>query len=370
VGLSAVASRGAVRPLLDSLPRPTTSFVGRGTERALVQALLERGRMVSLTGSPGCGKTRLAVEVARDVGVRYRDGVCFVALAEVGDPMLVPTAVASALHVREQPGRPLRVVLGDYLRPRRMLLILDGCERVADACARLAEDLLRRSADLRILATSRGLLRVAREVGVDVLPLAIPDRDASSVDSALRAEAARLFRDRALATREDFHLTDDHATGLRQICRRLSGIPLAIELTAVRTRDVSIDEIASRLDEPFSPLGDLDPADVPAALTLRAAMDFTYGLLSESERMLLRRLSVFAGGFTAAAAAAVCACGELDAERIGALLPSLVDKFLVMPVPGPGATVERYRLLDTVRDYAARTLADRHETVRCAIRHL
>jgi len=336
--------------LPNNLPRQLTSFIGREREMAEVKRLLTTTRLLTLTGSGGCGKTRLALQVAADLVEEFANGVWLVELAALTDPALVPQAVASALGVREEPGRPLLATLSDYLKAKRLLLLLDNCEHLVAACAYLAEALLRACPHLRILATSREALNIAGETVWRVPSLSLPDLlHLPSVEHLTQYEAVRLFIERALISRPDFVLTSQGAPSVAQVCHRLDGIPLAIELAAARVKVLSVEQIAARLDNRFRLLTSGSRTALPRQKTLRAAIDWSYDLLSETERMVLRRLSVFAGGWTLEAAEAICVGEGIEWHEVLDPLMQLVDKSLVM-MEEQGGTV-RYRLLETVRQY-------------------
>ncbi len=318
------------------VPRPLTALVGRTDEVREITARVGATRLLTLTGAGGVGKSRLATQVATDLMGELAGGAWFVELAPLADPELVLPTVASVLGVHEAPGRPLFDRLVTSLRSRRVFLVLDNCEHVLDAAGGLAERLLSACADLRVLATSRQSLGLTGEV-------------AWRVPSLRATEAIALFQERA-------GQVDDPET-VAQICQRLDGIPLAIELAAARTRVLSVAQIAARLDDRFRLLTDGSRSALPRHRTLKAAVDWGYQLLSDEEQALLRRLSVFAGGCTLEAAEAVAGRDVLD------LLANLVDKSLVV-------FSDRYRLLETVRQYAAERLAERGETDEARARHL
>ena len=342
----------------NNLPIQLTSFVGRVREIAEIKALLSKARLVTLSGSGGAGKTRLALQVAADVVEGYPDGAWLAEFAPIVEPALVPKTVASALGVPEQPGRDMTETLIDAVRPKALLLVLDNCEHLLAACADLAAALLRASPQVRILATSREGLGVPGETLWRVPSLSLPDIDRlpSSEDLVLY-EAVRLFVDRAVATAPGFTVTRENAPALAQVCQRLDGIPLAIELAAARVKVLAVEQIATRLDDRFRLLTGGSRMVLPRHQTLRAALDWSYALLSDRERLVLDRLSVFAGGWTLEAAEAICSGGGVEASDMLDLLAQLVDKSLVQTDSQAGQV--RYRLLETVRQYGRDRLRDR-----------
>jgi non-specific serine/threonine protein kinase len=351
--LRAVENAGA--PTSGNLPLELSSFVGREREIAEVENLLDDHRLVMLTGAGGAGKTRLALAVAADLANVFEDGVWLVEFASLSDPDLVPQAVASILGVRETPGVPLVGTLSDHIEPREVLLVLDNCEHLLEACASLSEALLRRCPNLRILASSREVLGVPGEIHFAVPPLSLPNAHRPpTAESLPRYEAARLFVERARALKPDFEITEQNAMAVAQVCYRLDGTPLAIELAAARTKVLSVEQISSRLDDRFGLLTGGDRTTIPHHRTLRATMDWSHELLLEPERVLFRRLSVFSGGFGLEAAEGVCTDAGLERDEVLDLLSSLVDKSLVLFEGQDRET--RYRLLETVRQYAREKL--------------
>jgi predicted ATPase/DNA-binding SARP family transcriptional activator len=347
------------QPSNTNLPVPLTSFVGREAQMAEVIHLLQTTRLLTLTGPGGCGKTRLALETATNLLDNYPDGVWWVELAALSDAALVPQSVATALGVREQAGRALTEALVDYLRTKQLLLLLDNCEHLVEACAHLVEQWLSECPHLRILATSREALRVGGETTWLVPSLSLPEaQPPSTVEELMRCEAIRLFIERATTVLPTFRLTAANAPLVAQICRRLDGIPLAIELAAARVKVLAAEQIAARLDDVFHLLTAGRRTALLRHQTLRAAMDWSYDLLSDTERVLFRRLSVFAGGWTLEAAEAVCAGEGLEADDVLDVLSHLVDKSLVV-VTQDGET--RYRLLETIRQYAHEKLREAGE---------
>jgi non-specific serine/threonine protein kinase len=350
-----------------NLPLELTSFVGRVAEMAAVRTLLAETRLLTLVGTGGVGKTRLALRVAAEALPEFADGVWLVELASLSDQDLVAPTVAAALGLRDDPERPPLDTLVAGIAHRRLLLLLDNCEHLIDACAELAEALLRACPHLRLLATSREALSCEGETVWRVPSLALPGPRA---DPAAVADsgAARLFVERAAAARPGFALTDANAAAVAQICRRLDGIPLALELAAARLRGLSVQELAVRLDERFRLLTGGRRTGLPRQQTLRATVEWSYELLEEPERLLFDRLSVFAASFDAVAAEAVCAGGEVAESEVLELLLRLVDKSLVgADAIGQGAT--RYHLLETLRQYGCERLAGRAEAAEARERH-
>ncbi len=348
-----------------NLPVQLTTFVGREREIGEVRESLTSARLVTLTGTGGAGKTRLALQVAAEVLSEFTDGAWVAELAPLTDPAPIPQTVASILGVREEGGRPLTDTLSDFLRPKSLLLILDNCEHLAAACADLAGALLRRCPQLRILATSREPLGIAGELTYPVPPLSLPDvARMPSTEELVQFEAVRLFTERAAFSTPGFRITPANATAVAQIARRLDGIPLAIELAAARVKALSVEHIAARLDDRFRLLTGSGRGALPHHQTLRAALDWSYNLLSDPERTLLRRMAVFAGGFSLEAAEAVCAGPDLDATEIIDLLTRLVERSLVLFEEHNGTG--RYRLLETIRQYALDRLleAEEHDVYR------
>lgn len=373
----------SVHAQLSNLPIPLTNFIGREREIVEVRRLLSRSRLVTLTGAGGVGKTRLALQVIRDLAESYDDGVWFVELAPLADPDLVPQAVGSVLSVREQSGQPILQSLLEYLRSKNLLLVLDNCEHVISACARLADALLRACPNLRILATSREALGITGESAWTVPSLSLPNvrQQLPSFAELSQFEAVQLFVERAVAVEPRFRLTELNGSAVAHVCRRLDGIPLAIELAAARAKVLQPAEIAARLEDRFSLLTLGSRTALPRHQTLGAAIDWSYELLTEPERVLLRRLSVFAGGCTLEAAESVCP-DELTSQPrspaakgkwgIGGisildLVSHLVDKSLVI-VDKQGAET-RYHMLETIRQYALGRLEQSGEAEAIRRRH-
>ncbi|MBI5879661.1 MAG: tetratricopeptide repeat protein [Chloroflexi bacterium] len=346
----------------NNLPIQVTSFVGRERELAELQRLLVATRLLTLTGSGGTGKTRLSLQVAAEVLDKYRDGVWFVELAPLADPVLVPQTVASVLGVREQPGRPMLAALSDWLQTKQLLLILDNCEHLLDACAKLADAVLHASRETRILTSSREALGIAGETAYRVPSLESPSPTHAmhdSVEKLTQYAAVQLFIERATQSRTTFTVTNANAPAVVQICYRLDGIPLAIELAASRVKALSVDQIAARLDDRFRLLTGGSRTALARQQTLRALIDWSYSLLAEPERVLLRRLSVFAGGWTLEAAEAVCAGEGIAETDVLELISRLVDKSLV--VLDEQVAEPCYAMLETIRQYARDKLMEAAE---------
>ena len=339
-----------------NLPAPRTSFVGRELEMVEVKRKLAMTSLLTLIGTGGSGKTRLALEVARDLLFAYPDGVWLVEVAPLSEGALVPQVVAGTLGVHEQSERSLLEGLIDALSDKEMLLILDNCEHLIDAAARLTDTLLDSCPRLRVLATSREPLRVTGEPGWLVPSLSAPAAQRSlTVEELEGYESARLFADRASKRHPGFELTPDNATAVAQVCAGLEGIPLAIELAAARIGMLSVEQISERLEHSLKVLTGGERTADHRHQTLRAALDWSYELLNEPEQVLFRRLSAFAGGLTLEAAESVGAGGGIEEEDVLEILSHLVDKSLVVAEENweRGA---RYRLLEPVRQYAREKL--------------
>lgn len=335
----------------NNLPAQLSSFIGREREMTETKQLLADSRLLTLTGVGGGGKTRLALEVAADLISDYPGGVWLVELAAASDPNMVTHLTAEALGIREQPKRPLVGTLVDRLRSKHLLLVLDNCEHLLDACAKLVGALLKTCGKLRILATSREAIGVAGEKIWQVPSLTTPELAATmSLESLCQFEAVRLFRERAVAVQPRFALTEATAPAVAQICSRLEGIPLAIELAAARTSALSVAQIAERLQDSFQLLSHGERTAMPRQQTLRATIEWSFALLTDAERTLFQRLAVFAGRFDIEAAENVCAGEGIERGQILDLLTQLVEKSLVLVREQAGTM--RYRLLEPIRQYA------------------
>jgi predicted ATPase/class 3 adenylate cyclase/DNA-binding CsgD family transcriptional regulator len=337
------------------LPMQLTSFVGRDAELTQVRDLLKENRLLTLTGAGGAGKTRLAIEVARQHSGEFGDGIWYVDLAPITDPDVVPIAVARAFELPDQPGRSTMDALLRFLRDHQMLVVLDNCEHLLDASAELVVALLAAAPGLTLLATSREAIGVAGELGWRVPSL------------SLDGEALELFADRARHARPDFTLTDDNAATVGEICARLDGLPLAIELAAARVRALSLSEILESLHDRFRLLTGGARNAVRRQQTLRASVDWSHALLTEPERVLFRRLAAFLGGFDLDAAQTVAGGGDVQRYQVLDQLTLLVDKSLVVADDSGGRT--RYRLLETVRQYALEKLGESAEADAVRARH-
>jgi predicted ATPase/DNA-binding winged helix-turn-helix (wHTH) protein len=349
-----------------NLPEPLTSFIGRERELVEIKRLLPGTRLLTLVGVGGIGKTRLALQVAAEVTDAYRDGVWFVDLGPLTDADLVSSAVAQALGVREAAGTPLLDTLRAQVKGRALLILLDNCEHLLEGCAPLADALLRSAPKLSIIATSREPLRVAGEQTYHLPTLSLPDPTASA-ETMSRSEAVQLFIERAAKQQLSFSLTPNRALALAQLCIHLDGIPLALELAAARTRSLSIEEINARLGDRFRLLTSGTRTALPRQQTLRATLDWSYDLLLEQERRVLRRLAVFAGGFAIEAASYVASDHTIDDFAVIDLLSQLVSRSLV--VADTNDVGARYRLLETTRAYALEMLAEAEETDAIRRRH-
>ena len=380
----------ALDAIRTNLPAQLTSFVGREKEINAVTRLIATNRLVTLTGPGGTGKTRLSLRVAADLLDTFGNGVWFVELAPLADPALIVQTIMNTLGLREESGYSLLEIITDYLRAKNALLILDNCEHLIEAVAQLAETLLQACPDLRLLVSSREALGIAGETPYRVPSLAIPNAQGGhTAESILNYEAARLFIERAKAVAPAFTVTDENASAIAQVCTRLDGIPLAIELAAARVKILKPEQIAERLNDRFRLLTGGSRTALPRQQTLRALIDWSYDLLSDSERILLTRLSVFAGGWTLEAAETVCSDQysvnsdqysvdsnqSLSTEHcllntdILDLLMQLVNKSLVV-VDADDGPETRYRMLETIRQYSRDKLLETDDGTQLRTRHL
>jgi predicted ATPase/DNA-binding XRE family transcriptional regulator len=369
---SAALSTTETRPPTN-LPALLTSFIGREMELAEIQTLLQHSRLLTLIGTGGIGKTRLSIQAAHHMLDAYVDGTWLVEFAPILDPLLVARTTAVAIGLPDDSQRPVMDRLCDYLREKEMLLILDNCEHLVVACAQLAERILQAAPRVCILASSREALGIGGEVTYRVPSLGLPDRDQlPALESLSQYEAVRLFIDRAISAKSSFTVTNGNAPALAQICHRLDGIPLAIELAAAKIRVLSLEQIAHRLDDRFRLLTGGSRTALERHQTLRAAIDWSYDLLPTPEQILFRRLSVYIGGWSLAAAESVCgdvtADDDVQRDDVLNLIEQLVNKSLLLVEEAKGEA--RYQMLETVRQYAAEKFLGSGEAERILNRHL
>ena len=349
-----------------NLPVQMTGFVGREGELQEAAAALDETRLITLTGVGGVGKTRLAYQVAAEALPEFRDGVFLVEFGGMNDATALEESVAAALLVQQQPGQTITETLVSFLGNKRLLLVLDNCEHLLDPIAQLVNRVLSSAPEIRVLATSREALRVDGEYVMTVPSLPVPDEDAT-LDVLRVTDAVRLFVARAHATRSDFALTADNSGAITQVCRRLDGIPLAIELAAARVRSMTPGEIAARLDQRFRLLTGGSRTAASRHQTLRSAIDWSYDALDSSEQALLGRLAICVGGFDLSAAEAIAAGDDIDALDVDDAVGRLVEKSLVHTIDVGEAT--RYKLLETIREYAMERLEASGETALLRTRH-
>jgi predicted ATPase/DNA-binding XRE family transcriptional regulator len=363
-GMSSLPGKSIPRPNkpTSNLPVSLTSFIGREKEQQEVVGLIDKRRLMTLIGSGGVGKTRLSLKVGEQVLANYDDGVWFVELAPILDPLLVPRTVAIALGLPDEPQRPIIDMLCDYLREKKMLIILDNCEHLLEACAHLTDTLLKRCPSLKILVTSREALGILGEAIYRVPSLGLPKLQ-PILDTFRNYESIQLFEERAQLVQFDFSLTRENASSVAQICHRLDGIPLAIELAAAKVGVFSTEQIAKQLDESFNVLAGGRRTDLPHHQTLRASIEWSWNLLTESEQRLMRQISVFTGGWTLEAARAVCVGDVLEMSN------SLAKKSLIVINQEMGHET-RYRFHETIRQYANERLLESGETDLLRERHL
>jgi non-specific serine/threonine protein kinase len=352
---------------LDNLPNELSTFIGRETQIASCLELLSRSRMVTLTGPGGVGKTRLALRVAADARRDYRDGACLVELAALADPTLVPLAITNALRLRERQHETILESVVRALRPRRLLIVLDNCEHLVQPCAELAEAILHAAPLVRILATSREPLHSPGEAVWPVPPLTLPEAG-TPLERANDSEATHLFLERGRAAAPRLQLTSENFDSVIQIVRQLDGVPLALELAAARLKALGIQQVAARLEDRLGLLVGGARTAMPRQQTLRAAIDWSYGLLDEREQRMFEELSVFSGGWTLEAAEAVCASTSTPAGEVLGVLEGLIDKSLVVAEDSAGKV--RYRMLEILRQFARERREQRPDDSRVQRRHL
>ena len=343
--------------LPNNLPRQLSTFIGRDGEIEAAEERLAESTLLTLTGPGGVGKTRLALEIAAHVAPDFPDGIWITELAALTEAELVDDAVAAALRIKQRAGTEILTALVEAIADRRMLLILDNCEHLLDAVVAMTDEILRRCPQVKVLATSREALGIPGESLLPVPSMSLPAGSEGASDAGFAAsDAVRLFVDRAAAVLPGFALTDANAAAVAQICRRLDGIPLAVELAAARVRSLPPNQIAARLDDRFRLLTGGSRTALPRHRTLRAAMDWSFDLLTDAERAILPRLAVFAGSFSLDAAEAVTAGGAVAERDVLDLLGHLVDRSLLLTEES--ALEARFRMLETIRDYAQERLAE------------
>src|SRR6202521_2198199 len=343
-----------------NLPLEATSFVGRRRELAEIKKKLTTARLVSLVGPGGVGKTRLAIRIGTDLGRGFAAGAWLIALADIRDAGLVANAAVAALDLRDQAAMEPLQILVSYLQEKQLLLVLDNCEHLLEASAALVAEVLRSSPGVRVITTSREPGKIPGEHVIQVAPLELPPGDGTvTVGQLGQNEAVMLFVERAAAASGSFELTEANHTAVAQLCRRLDGLPLAIELAAVRTRVLTAEQILGRLTDRFALLTGGGRAALPRHQTLRTTIDWSYDLLSAGEKALLRRLCVFPGRFTLEDVESVCTSDDLPALGVLDMLTSLVDKSLV--TKEGVKSVACYRLHETMREYATLKLREAHE---------
>lgn len=351
----------------NNLPVQLTSFVGRVEEIKKIKGLLYNTHLLTLTGMGGVGKTRLAMQIAADVIDDFTNGVWIVELASITDPALLPQAIAQALGVKEDPKKGMEDSLIDYLQDKEMLIILDNCEHIIEACAQLVEKLLIVNQNLKIIATSREVLKCSGEQVHHVSSLTFHDpKKKITPEKLTQYEGIRLFIERALAVNPSFRVTNENATALAEICFQLDGIPLAIELAAARIKVLSVEKIFERLSNRFTLLTGGKRTALPRQQTLKAMIDWSHDLLSEKEKILLRRLSVFSGGWTLEASEEVCSDEKVSESDILDLLSNLSEKSIIIY----DEKNDRYRMLETLRQYSKEKLIESNEEKIILNKHL
>jgi len=351
----------------NNLPVQLTSFIGREEEMKNVKSLLKQTHLLTLTGSGGSGKTRIALQCAADVIDDFVNGVWFVELASLFEPALLPQAIMKVFGLKEEPKKTSEEILNNYLRGKEILIILDNCEHLIEACSKFTEKLLSNCPKLKIIATSREALRCEGEQTHRVLSLEIPDpKDKNSPEKLSQYEAVRLFIERALSVDSTFRVNSDNAPALAQICYQLDGIPLALELAAARTKVLSIEKICERLNDRFNLLTGGKRTALPKQQTLRALIDWSYDLLSEEEKILWGRVSVFAGGWTLEAAEEICSDEKMKKEEVLELLHQLTEKSIIVFEKEK----ERYRILETLKQYGEAKLREANEVKEILSKHL
>lgn len=355
----------------NNLPVQLTTFIGRVKEIGEVKQELSEHRLVTLTGSGGTGKTRLSLQVAAELLDHFDHGVWFIELAPLVDPELIPQTMLSAIGISEQQGVPPLEILKEYLHDKKVLIVLDNCEHLVSASAHVANTLLNAAPKIKMLASSREALGVKGELSYPVPSLSLPDiKHLPLIEQLSQYEAVRLFIDRASLVSPHFDVNKENAPFIAQICCRLDGIPLAIELAAARVKVLSVEQISKRLDDRFRLLTGGARTALPRQQTLRALIDWSYDLLTENERLLLRQLSVFVGGWTLEAAEDICTGNGIESYEILDLLTQLINKSLVFVAEQSQSSETRYRILETIRQYAREKLLEAGGSEIVRDRHL
>jgi predicted ATPase/class 3 adenylate cyclase len=362
--VSEFPSLKSLNAIPNNLPVQVNSFIGRERELMQTRELLTSAHLLTLIGPGGTGKTRLTLHLAAELLPEFPDGVWLVELAPLNDPALVLPSIAAVLNIREIAGASLKDLVTRYICDHHLLLILDNCEHLVETCAMLVDGFLRNCPESKILTSSREALGINGETLYQVPPLALPDSNTITAQTVSRSEAVQLFVERAVAVKTDFGLNSNNVAAVAQICQRLDGIPLAIELAAARVSMLTPQQIATRLDDRFRLLTGGSRTALPRQQTLRSLIDWSYDLLSEEERLLFRRLSVFVGSWSLEAVEAVCP--ELD---VLSLLASLIQKSLLIADESMDEAATRFRFLETIRQYAREKLVDNGETQEISSRH-
>jgi non-specific serine/threonine protein kinase len=346
---------------LHNLPVQLTTFIGREKETSELYALVENNRLITITGAGGCGKTRISLQIAREYLDKFSDGVWFVDLAPLEDPGLLPQELANSLSITEEPGKPIASTLKEQIREKHCMLLLDNCEHLVDATADLAQQLLSSSPDLKILATSREALKINGEVLWTVPSLSLPEKeDQANLEKLEHSEAIRLFLDRARNSKPGFQLNEENASTISQICHQVDGIPLATEMAAARIRHMEPKMILERIQNRFQLLSSDRRTSISRQKTLKATLDWSYDLLSDKEKLLFTRLSVFAAGFLAETAEEICSDDRFARAEVLDTLSNLVDKSMMVIKSRQEGSV-RYGMLETLKEYAAEKLSDAGE---------
>ena len=356
--------------LLKNLPVQTTSFIGRENEINTLRTLVKEHRIVSLVGTGGCGKTRLACEVVSKPEKEFKDGIWFINLAPIEAEELLVKQIMSTLEIAEVPGKEMMEVLIEKIREKKLLVLLDNCEHLLAACAELSAKLVQSVPGLSIVATSRAALNITGEKVWYISPLSLVDpASVTSVEQASQSEAVRLFADRAILNNRGFKLVSENIKEVATVCQKVDGIPLAVELVASRTKYMDVKTMISRFDGRLAEIPSMDPGTIDRHKTLRATIDWSYNLLTEEEKALFRKLSVFTGGFDLTAVEEVCADEFLPKEKIIDILPHLIDTCLVQTYYTENREM-RYTLLETLRQYGSKILSEKKENDEISSLHL